>query len=107
MKITGKTLQVSLEHNVTVGNGAIEATIHHMAWISENSKDQICVDLDFCDITNVKFMGMPIEDGCKGYEKFKKSMSELGINVTKMFDEEASKLITDDDMFELKRMYRR
>lgn len=107
MKITGKTLQVSFEHNVTVGNGSIEATIQHIAWISEGKDGEISVDLDFVDIENIKFMGMPIENGYKGYDKFKKTMSELGINVVKLFDTKAAELITDEDMALLKSMYKR
>ncbi len=35
MKITSKTLMLSLEHNVQVGhNGAIEATLVHQVFIS-------------------------------------------------------------------------
>jgi hypothetical protein len=107
MKITGKTLQVSFEHTVKVGNNdAIEATLVHQAWISENKDGSMCVDLDFIDIENVKFLGIPIEGGYGGYNKFKTQMKELGIDVAKLFDEAASKLITDEEMNELKRMYR-
>jgi len=107
MEITGKTLQVCLEHEIVIGNGSIEATIHHTAWISEGINGDIHVDLDYVDVENIRFMGMPIENGHKGYEKFKKTMSELGIDISKRFDEEAAKLITDEDMYELKKMYRR
>lgn len=107
MKITNKTLQVQFEHNVTVGNGSIEATIQHMAWISEDKNGEICIDLDFADIENIKFMGMPIEAGYKGYDKFKKTMLSLGIDVVKLFDTKAAELITDEDMALLKSMYKR
>lgn len=106
MKITNKTLQVSFEHNVTVGNGSIEATLLHMAWISEGVDGKIHIDLDFADIENIKFMGMPIESGYSGYEKFKKTMLSLGIDVVKLFDTKAAELITDEEMNALKRMYR-
>jgi hypothetical protein len=107
MKITGKTLHVIFEHNVSVGNGAVEATIQHSAWISENKDGEICIDLDSTDIENIKFMGLPIESGYEGYKKFKKTMSELGIDVVKMFDTKAAELITDEDMDLLKSMYKR
>lgn len=106
MKITSKTLQVSFEHEVTVANGAIEATLMHQAWIGEGKDGEVYVDLDFCDIENVKFMGMPIEKGYEGFKKFKATMSTLGIDVDKMFDEKAKELITDKHMDELKRMYK-
>jgi hypothetical protein len=107
MKINSKTLWVSFEHDVKVGNNdAIEATLVHQAWISENKDSSIGVDLELMDIENVKFLGIPIEGGYSGYKKFKERMKELGIDVDKLLDEAASKLITDEDMSELKRMYR-
>lgn len=106
MRITTKTLHVILEHDVTIGNGSIEATLQHMAFISEGKDGKIEVDLDFSDIPNVKFMGMPVTGGYEGYRKFKKTMSELGIDIDKLMDETASKLITDEEMDQLKSMYK-
>lgn len=102
MKITNKTLNVTFEHDITVGN-AIEATLIHQAWISERG-DEINVDLDFIDIENVKFMGVPIAKGYDAYKKFKSTMMDLGIDVTKLFDEKAKELITDENMDTLKQM---
>jgi hypothetical protein len=105
MRITGKTLQVNFEHDVTVGN-AIEATLVHMAFIFESEKTgKIEVELDFADIDNVKFMGIPIENGYDSYKKFKKTMLELGIDVDKLFDEKAAQLITDENIETLKQLY--
>ena len=109
MRIKNKTLQVSFEHDVTIGN-AIEATLEHMAWISANNKGEINVDisiLDFSDITNVKFMGVPIEEGYDAYKKFKSTMIDLGIDLNKLFDEKAKELITDEDMETLKQLYKK
>jgi hypothetical protein len=104
MRISGKTLQVSFEHDVTIGN-AIEATLVHMAWIGPH-KGEINVDLDFADIINVKFMGVPIAEGYDSYKKFKASMMDLGIDVNKLFDEKAAQLITDENIETLKQMFR-
>ena len=107
MKITSKTLMLSFEHNVQVGhNGAIEATLVHQAFIYRNSKTgEIECDLDFSDITNVKFMGMSIEEGYDGFKKFKTKMSELGIDIDKMFDEKFDELVTSEFKMKLKAMY--
>jgi hypothetical protein len=104
MKIKSKTLNVIFEHDVTVGN-AIEATLVHQVWISERG-DEIDVDLDFIDIENVKFMGVPIEEGYDAYKKFKSTMMDLGIDLNKLFDEKAKELITDENMETLKQLYR-
>ena len=106
MKITSKTLLISFEHDVKVGNNnAIEATLVYQAWISENKDGSIGHDLEFIDVDNVKFLGIPIEGGYQGYKKFKTQMKELGVDVEKLMDEAASKLITDEDVDKLKRMY--
>jgi len=105
MKITSKTLMLSFEHDVTVGN-AIEATLVHQAFVFESEKTgKIEVELDFADVDNVKFMGIPIENGYDSYKKFKKTMLELGIDVDKLFDEKAAQLITDENMETLRQLY--
>jgi len=107
MKITSKTLMLTIEHNVQVGhNGTIEATLVHQAFVyrSEKTKNIEC-DLDFADVINVKFMGMSIEEGYDGFKKFKASMIALGIDVDKIFDEKSKQLITDEEMAKLKKMY--
>jgi len=107
MKITSKTLMLNIEHNVQVGhNGAIEATLVHTAFIFRNEKTQnIECDLDFADVINVKFMGISIEEGYKGFKQFKEGMIALGIDVDKIFDEKARQLITDEEMEKIKEMY--
>ena len=106
MKIRSKTLMLSFEHDVTVGN-AIEATLVHQAFVFENEKTgKIEIELDFADVDNVKFMGMPIEEGYTGYKKFKTKMLELGIDVDKLMDEKAAQLITDENVETLRQLYK-
>ena len=105
MKIRSKTLMLSFEHDVTVGN-AIEATLVHQAFVFESEKTgKIEIELDFADVDNVKFMGMSIEEGYTGYKKFKTKMLELGIDVDKLMDEKAAQLITDENMETLRQLY--
>lgn len=105
MKIKNKTLQVVFEHDVVVGDGAITATFEHIIFVYENKEGNIDYDLEFSDVRNIKFMGVSIEDGYKGYEKFVKSMSEIGVDVVKLFDDAAAKAITSDHISQLKQMY--
>jgi len=105
MKIKNKTLMLSFEYDVTVGN-AIEATLVYQAFVFEGKEEgKIEIELDFADVDNVKFMGMPIEEGYTGYKKFKTKMLELGINVDKLMDEKAAQLITDENMETLRQLY--
>ena len=97
MKITDKTLMVGFETEVKLGNNdAIEMTLHHQAFISRSKLGEIIIDLDLStDITNVKFLGMPIEEGYKGYKQFKAQLLELGIDVDKLIDEKEKEMDLD------------
>jgi hypothetical protein len=105
MKIIHKTLQLTIAHDVVIGDGSIKGTIEHYCFLYENRNGEIDLDIDFADIQDITFLGTPIESGYKGYQKFKKGMLELGIDVGKMFDEAAAQLITDEDVENLKQMY--
>ena len=107
MKIIKKMLVVSFEHDIQVdSNNAIEVTIEHQAFIYKNKDGDIDVDVEFMDVRNAKFMGVPIKDGYKGFTKFKQTMLGLGINVNKMIDEKETELISDKDLEMFKAMYR-
>jgi hypothetical protein len=107
MKITRKTLHVTIEHDVVLGhNGAIEATIEHQAFIYEHSDGYIDMDVEFADVMNVKFMGMSIGSKYDDYKKFKESMKQFGINVDELMDEKASSLITDKGLDQIKALYK-
>ena len=107
MKIVGKTLMVSISNTISVGNNdAIEATLEHQACLYENKDGSIGIEIDFNDVTDVKFLGIPIEGGYSGYKKFKTQMLELGIDVDKLMDEAAAELFTNQDIKDLKNMFK-
>jgi hypothetical protein len=89
MKITSKTLMVSFETEVKLGNNdAIELTLEHQAFISE---DGIEVEIGI-DIRDVKFLGVEIESGYQAFREFKASLLKLGIDLDKLIDEEEKNL---------------
>jgi hypothetical protein len=97
MKITGKTLQVTFEHDVTLGhNNSIECTLSHVAYVYGLKDGGIGIDIDFVDVIDVKFMGLPIEDGYRGFKKFKESMKEFGIDVDKMITEKEKEIVNEE-----------
>jgi hypothetical protein len=99
MKITAKTMMVTLENRVTIGNNnAIELTLVHQAFISRDRLGGIDVDIDLMDYVDVKFLGMDIENGFNGFRDFKAKMLDLGINVDKLIDEKATALFEDMNM---------
>ena len=106
MKITGKTLQVSFEHDVKLGhNNAIECTLVHQSYVYELKDGGIGIDTEYVDTTNVKFMGLPIENGYSGFKKFKESMKEFGVDVDKLIDEKEKEIITDEVEEHLKSLF--
>ena len=108
MKITAKTMMVTLENNVTIGNNnAIELTLIHQAFISRDKLGGIDVDIELMDFDNIKFLGMDIEGGFNGFNDFKTKMLELGIDVDKLIDEKEKELITDGLENELKLLFRK
>ena len=99
MKITQKTMMVTLENTVTIGNNnAIELTLVHQAFISRDKLGGVDVDIDLMDYVDVKFLGMDIDNGFSGFRDFKAKMLDLGINVDKLIDEKATALFEDMNM---------
>jgi len=98
---------VNFTNVVTCGNNnAFQATLHHQAWLGKEKNGKYTLDcIDFCDITDVKFLGVDIEGGYGGYQKFKKSMLEMGIDVQKLFKEEADKIITSQLKMQILKMF--
>ena len=90
MKITNKTLCVSFETEVKLGNNdAIELTLMHQAFITENSVD---VDLGI-DIKDIKFLGIEIENDYQVVKEFKDNLLKLGINLNQLIMEKETELM--------------
>ena len=106
MKITNKTLMVGFETEVKLGNNdAIELTLIHQAFIYEG-KVGVNVDLDLSiDVTNVKFLGIEIENDFKSYKVFKANLLGLGIDIDKLIDEKEQELIQDGLVDKIKLMF--
>ena len=106
MKIESKLVMINVEHSITVGkNDAITLDVIHQVCLSENRDGSIEADLDLVDYDNVKFLGMVIDSGYKGFGEFKEQMLKFGIDVDELIDEECVGLITNKDMINLKSMY--
>ena len=89
MKVTGQILFINVEHNIVCGDGSFKATVEHQLIVGESG-----TDLEFVDIANITFMGLPIE-GYKAYNQFKEKMSEMGVDIDKMVDDACVGLIPD------------
>ena len=89
MKVVNQTLFVSIQHEIVCGDGSFKATVEHQLIVGEAG-----TDVEFVDIVNITFMGLPIE-GYKAYRQFKDKMSDMGIDIDKMVDDACVGLIPD------------
>lgn len=107
MNITGKTLMINVEHNLTIGtNDAITLDVIHQVCLYENKDGSIGCDIDLIDFDNIKFLGISIENGYMGFRDFKDQMLKFGINVEELIDEKCVGIITNKDIIELKSMFK-
>ena len=90
MKVVNQTLFVMIKNEIVCGDGSFKATVEHQVIVGKEG-----VDVDFIDIHNITFMGLPIE-GYKAYNQFKDKMSDMGIDVDKMVDDACVGLISDN-----------
>lgn len=103
MKITNKTLMVSFETEVKLGNNnAIELILIHQAFIGE---DGIDIDLNI-DVKDVKFLGVEIESGYQAFMDFKANLLKLGINFNKLIMEKEQELMNSGLEDKLKLMFK-
>lgn len=109
MKIRGTNLTISVEHDIKIGNNdAIEATVVHQIHLFETKeKNDIEVEIDFGDIFNVKFLGIPIGEGYTAYRKFRSQMLELGVDVRALVEEECVGILSNKDIEEIKNKFRK
>jgi hypothetical protein len=95
MKNVKKVLFVNVENDIVCGDGSFKATVAHQIIVGEGKEDEIDVDVEFVDIVNIKFMGLPI-NGYKEYNKFKEKMMGMGIDIEEMVDEACVGIISNE-----------
>jgi len=106
MKIRSKTLLVTVVNEIKIGkNDAIEATVEHQIIAYDKKDGSAGVDIEFLDIDNIRFLGIPIDTGYTAYGRFKDQMLELGINVNDLVDEAVEGIISSKEMFEVKKCF--
>ena len=108
MKITGKTLMVAFEHELKFGpNDSIELTLLSNAYISEGKNGNVEVDVDLgIDFINVKFLGHDVDNGFIEFQKWRKSLKNIGIDFNELVEEQEQKLIDSGIENKLKLMFR-
>ena len=106
MKIESKLVMINVKKSITVGeNNAITLDVIHQVCLYKNEDDTIGHEIEPLEYENIKFLGMEIDKGYKGFREFKEQMLKFGIDVDELIEEECVGLINDDDLYDLKRMY--
>ena len=108
MKITGKTLMISFEHDVKIGpNDSIGLTLLSNAYIGEGDNGKVEVDIDLgVDYINVKFLGQDIDNGYNEFQKWKESLKNLGIDFSKLIEEKEKEIFDSGIEDKLRLMFR-
>ena len=83
MKLTAKSFMLNLEETITVGE--LKANL-----VAGVMGDKDAFDIEFIDICDITYMGIPIEGYCN-WKKFREFHKEMGIDfqahIDKKFDE--------------------
>lgn len=85
---------VNLNYPVTFGNNnAFEATLIIQVWLTKSKNGKYIIDsVGFCDISDIKFLGVEIEKGYQAFRNWKEQILKLGIDFNKLVDAEYEKI---------------
>lgn len=90
--------QVMLQYGETVKVGNLKATLVMQVFVYGFKDDgSILMDMDFVDINDISFEGIPIE-GYDNWKKFKNFHKEMGIDFDSILNEKANEIF-DNDFF--------
>lgn len=99
MRIGEKVLMVNIENDITLLNDSITITVIHQASITEID-NEIDVDIDLVDYTNVIFLGKKIN-----YTKLRDTLLNIDVNLDLLVGQKVNQLITDEDIDIIKTLY--
>jgi hypothetical protein len=94
VKVTHKTLMMSLEFPLEVGQVKMDAECQVFVY-KDRESGYLTGDFDFMDYKNTTYMGMAI-DGYKGMQKLRDFHTELGIDLQKLINDEFYKIINEE-----------
>jgi len=98
IKLDSKMLFVNFSVPVEVAN--LKATCIGQAHVHKNDKGNNEWDVDFINIDDISYMGVPIK-GYDNWKKFKQFHLEMGIDFGKAIETEYEKVVTEDALKQL------
>jgi hypothetical protein len=99
MRLTGKTLMVNIENDITLENETISMTVIHQAFITEID-NRIDVDIELIDYDNVIFLGKETN-----FSKLNESLKSFDINLRSIIEDKCEQMFNDDTIEHLKTLY--
>jgi len=105
-EIESKFLMINLRNPITIGDSGIRMDVIHQISLFENNNGEMGCDVEFVDIQNVKFLGIPIGNTYNDFKNFKNKIQELGIDIDQLIDNECEGIISSDQIIKLKLKYK-
>jgi hypothetical protein len=88
LRIENSSMCVHVEYDFHLLKGNLSLTAGYQCFVYKGKNGEISVDIDFSDITNVKFFDQEIDSSYREYNIWKENMLKIGIDIEKITNEE-------------------
>jgi hypothetical protein len=96
--ITSRCLHLIASFPIEIGE--LKLTADAMIFVNKNKEGHNVAEVDFGDIRDITYMGIPI-DVYEGWKKFTKFHKEMGIDFIKAVDDRFREVMSDDAVNDL------
>jgi hypothetical protein len=91
--ITSKCLHLTASFPIEIGE--LRLIAEAMIFVNKNKEGHNVAEVDFADICDITYMGIPI-DAYEGWRKFTKFHKEMGIDFSTAIDNKFREVLNDD-----------
>jgi hypothetical protein len=96
--ITSRCLHLIASFPIQIGE--LKLTADAMIFVSKNKEGNKVTEVDFGDLRDITYMGIPI-DAYEGWRKFSKFHMEMGIDFNTAIDNKFIEVLNDDAVNDL------
>jgi hypothetical protein len=93
IKITSKCLHLAASFPIEIGE--LKLTAEAIFFVEKNKEGNNVAEVDFADVTNITYMGVPIS-GYENWTKFVKVHKEMGIDFDKVIQNKFYEVLTEE-----------
>ena len=98
IKITSKCLHLTASFPIEIGE--LKLIAEAMIFVNKNKEGHNVAEVDFADVTNITYMGVPI-DGYENWTKFVRVHKEMGIDFDKVIQNKFYEVLTEEAIDDL------